>query len=101
MSDSSDSDDLGLDSDDDENIDFSILSTTTEFEDSSNKNTHVSGNNVNNNFQRKQALSDANGAVAEGNAAVVEAKDADESDVNDPGTFLDEYLFITHIQIFS
>jgi len=39
--------------------------------------------------------------VAEGKAAVAEGKDADESDVNDPGTFLDEYLFITHIQIFS
>jgi hypothetical protein len=35
--------------------------------------------------------------VAEGKAAVAEGKDADESDVNDPGTFLDEYLFITRI----
>jgi phosphatidylglycerophosphate synthase len=39
---------------DDENIDFSILSTTTEFEVSSNRNTHVSGNNVNNSLHENQ-----------------------------------------------
>ena len=39
---------------DDENIDFSILSTTTEFEETSVKNTHVSGNNINNSLQQNQ-----------------------------------------------
>jgi len=46
---------------DDENIDFSILSTTTEFEVSSNKNTDVSGNNVNNSLQQNQQQPEISG----------------------------------------
>jgi hypothetical protein len=41
---------------------------------------------VNHNFLCKQALTDANGAVAEGSGA-------DQSDVNDAGIFLDENIF--------
>ena len=46
---------------DDENIDFSILSTTTEFEETSVKNTHVSGNNINNSLQQNQQQPELSG----------------------------------------
>jgi len=39
---------------DDENIDFSILSTTTEFEETSVKNTDISGNSVSSSLQQNQ-----------------------------------------------